>query len=148
MTTEENFAYFVFINIFPPFVLINGLIGNTFGLIAFAIKKLTNAGPSIINRFLFVSDKIHLVQIIVFYLQYSFLIDLTVISRFTFKLFFYFNYLTCLPLTWLLVCISIEKCISIVSPDAQINTKEASLPIHIHICTVHFQLCVLFIRAS
>ena len=120
---EEIFAFFVYY-ICPPLILAIGLICNTSGLVAFANKKLSNVGPCIIYRCLFVSDKIYLVQIIVFYLQYPFFIDPTVISRFSCKLFYYLVYATCLPSPWLLVYISIEKCISIVTPTHRLILKK------------------------
>jgi len=123
MTIEEIFAYFInFIS--APLILAIGLIGNTLGLIAFLNKKLTKVGPCIIYQCLFLSDTIYLLQIVVYYLQYTFFIDLTVISRFSCKLFYYLNYVACFPSPWLLVYISIEKCISIVSPMKRLLLKK------------------------
>jgi len=135
MTIEEIFAYFVEY-ISAPLILAIGLIGNTLGLIAFFNKKLANVGPSIIYRSLFFTDSFYLVQIIVYYLQYPFLIDLTLISSFSCKIFFYLNYLACLPSPWFLVYISIEKCISIVYPTKRLILKK-QLYQYIYIISVY-----------
>jgi len=135
MTIEEIFAYFVEY-ISAPLILAIGLIGNTLGLIAFFNKKLANVGPCIIYRSLFFTDSFYLVQIIVYYLQYPFFIDLTMISSFSCKIFYYLNYLACLPSPWFLVYISIEKCISIVYPTKRLILKK-QLYQYIYIISVY-----------
>ncbi len=124
--TEEIlpiFAYFVYF-ISPPLILLIGLTGNTLGVIAFVNKKLSNVGPCIIYLSLFLSDTFYILQLAVFYLQSPFLIDSTVISQFSCKLFYYLNYLGSLPSPWLLVYISIEKCISIIQPKKRFILKK------------------------
>jgi hypothetical protein len=66
-----------------------------------------------------------------------------VISRLSCKLFFYFNYLTCWQSPWLLVYISIEKFISIVSPTHRLILKKPLFQ-YTYIFVVYTFSCVFY----
>ena len=68
--------------IVPVFILGVGLVGNSLGLILIKRPKMVEIGPRNTYKYLFISDTIYLVQIIVTFLQLSFNIDLTLLSNF------------------------------------------------------------------
>ena len=76
-----SFEYFSFF-IFPPVILVIGLAGNLLGFKTIQRPKMVEIGPRNAYKYLFISDTIYLVQIIVTFLQLSFNIDLTLLSNF------------------------------------------------------------------
>ena len=68
MSAFDDFRYFVKY-IFPLAVLAFGLIGNTLGIIVLCGKDLKNIGPKRMYIYLFLSDSLFLVQILVNYFQ-------------------------------------------------------------------------------
>jgi hypothetical protein len=111
----DSFEYFSFF-IFPPVILVIGLAGNFLGFKTIQRPKMVEIGPRNTYKYLFISDTIYLVQIIVTFLQLSFNIDLTVLSNFACKLWWYFNYSLATQSTMLLVYISIDRYVSIKIP--------------------------------
>lgn len=95
---------------FPPMILILGLIGNSTGYLVMKRPKLVQIGPRNIYKYLFIIDSIYLVQIVINYLQFGFKIDLSIYSRIGCKLWFYINY------GFGLVYISMDRFISIKYP--------------------------------
>jgi hypothetical protein len=102
--------------ILPVFILVVGLVGNSLGLILIKRPKMVEIGPRNTYKYLFISDNIYLVQIIVTFLQLSFNIDLTILSNFACKLWNYINYSLDAQSSMLLVYISIDRYVSIKIP--------------------------------
>ena len=107
---------FLSIYILPVFILVVGLVGNSLGLILIKRPKMVEIGPRNTYKYLFISDNIYLVQIIVTFLQLSFNIDLTILSNFACKLWNYINYSLDAQSSMLLVYISIDRYVSIKIP--------------------------------
>ena len=116
MTAFEDFRYFVKY-IFPIAILTFGLIGNTLGIIVLCNKDLKNIGPRNTYIFLFLSDSFYLLQIIQTYFQYGNNLNLANLSELACKLWNYCNYSFATVSPYLIVYISIERCISITRPS-------------------------------
>lgn len=112
MNAEQIYDFFV-ISLFPPVVFMIGLLGYITPLIVFKRKQLKAIGPILVYNLLFITDASYLIIIIVTYLQTNSNFDPTIRSRFGCKVFSFFDYALGEISPWLLVYISIEKCISI-----------------------------------
>jgi len=111
----DSFEYFSK-NIFPISTLIFGLIGNFLGYKTMERPKMLEIGPRNTYKYLFISDTIFLVQIIVTCLQFSFNTDLTILSNVLCKLLYYLNYSLDTQSSMLLVYISVDRYVSIKMP--------------------------------
>jgi hypothetical protein len=137
MNFEMVFEYFI-LNIFPPFLLIIGMIGNSLGFIVLTSKtnKLSKLSVRNLMRFIAILDTLYLFQIIADYLTNSYNLDIRLISRYWCKLFVYFNYCICPISSWLIVFVSVERMASITSPRlAKIFNKHK----------FQFRLCLFII---
>ena len=77
---------FILNYVLPPFILVSGLVGNTFGfLVLQKDKNLIKIGPRDTYKYLFLSDSFYLIQIISSNLQYAYNLDITVVSDLTCK---------------------------------------------------------------
>lgn len=112
MVKREGIEYFIYI-LFPPIVLLTGLIGNITGLIVMSRKKLAKFTIRNVYRFLFVSDTAILIQIVIAYMQLSIEYDPTITSTMFCKVFSFFNYAFGPISSLLIVYISCERLISI-----------------------------------
>ena len=115
MVAIDDFRYFVKY-IFPVFVLTFGLIGNTLGIKVLSNKDMKNIGPKRMYIYLFLSDSFFLVQIIVTYLQYGYGLNFATLSDFSCKLWNFCNYSFATVSSYLIVYISLERCISLIQP--------------------------------
>jgi len=115
MAAFDDFLYFVKY-IFPIAILTFGLIGNTLGIIVLCNKDLKNIGPKRMYIYLFLSDSFFLVQIIVTYLQYGYGLNFATLSDFSCKLWNFCNYSFATVSSYLIVYISLERCISLIQP--------------------------------
>lgn len=112
----ESLIYFVKF-LMAPIILSLGLVGNQIGFIVLTRKNIRRIGPRNMYRYLFVSDTLYLLLIIVNYLGNGFVIDLTTSSKYVCKLYWYLNFILG-PISPVLLCyISIEKLVSIKSPS-------------------------------
>ena len=100
-------------SIFTPALMILGLFGNIFSILVSRKKKLIKIGPQKIYICLFIFDCIYFPLIIKPYLQYSFNIDITVISSLGCKIHWYANYAFATQSSMMNAYISIERFISI-----------------------------------
>ncbi len=115
MSAIDDFRYFVKY-IFPVFVLTFGLIGNTLGIKVLCNKDMKNIGPKRMYIYLFLSDSFFLVQIIVNYFQLAYNLYIGTLSDYSCKLWNYCNYSFAIVSSYLIVYISLERCISITRP--------------------------------
>ena len=111
----DSFNYFSSY-IFPPLILGFGLIGNFLGFKVMQRPKMLEIGPRNTYKYLFIMDTIFLVQIIVTYLQLSFSIDPTYLSKVICKLWYYLNSSLTTQSSMLLAYISIDRYVSIKFP--------------------------------
>ncbi len=81
----EAYEYFVYY-LMAPIVFALGLMGNMTALVVFFKGNLKNIGPVLIYRLMFTFDTLFIIQIILFYLQYPFYLDITILSRLSCKL--------------------------------------------------------------
>ena len=121
----EAYEYFVYY-LMAPTVFALGLMGNMTALVVFFKGNLKNIGPVLIYRLMFIFDTLFIIQIILFYLQYPFYLDITILSRLSCKLVVYLNYQMDAISSYLLVYISLEKYISINNPSKRriLNSKK------------------------
>jgi hypothetical protein len=115
MTAFDDFRYFVKY-IFPIGILVFGLLGNTLGIIVLCNKDLKNIGPKRTYIYLFLSDSFLLVQIIGTYFELARNLYIGTLSDFSCKLWIYCNYSFATISSYLIVYISVERCISITRP--------------------------------
>ncbi len=124
----DSYFFDYFVNyIFPPFILLTGLVGNLCGFIVMRRKELTNLGPRSMYSYLFASDTLYLIQIIFQYLEYSYDIYLINASDTFCKIYQYFCFSLC-PISCFILCyISFDRYISITYPSRRfILRKEKS----------------------
>jgi hypothetical protein len=112
MDSFEYFSNYVL----PGLILFFGLVGNPLGFKVMERHKMLEIGPRNIYKYLFIMDTIYLVQIIVTSLQLSYQINITLISNFSCKLWWYINYSLATQSSMLLVFISIDRYVSIKLP--------------------------------
>jgi hypothetical protein len=112
----DSFEYFSFY-IFPIIILVFGLVGNYLGFKTMQRPKMIEIGPRNTYKYLFITDTIYLAFIIVTYLQYSFNIDLTILSNVICKLWWYIVCSFDSQSSMLLVYISIDRYVSIKIPS-------------------------------
>jgi len=115
MSAFDDFRYFVKY-IFPLAVLAFGLIGNTLGIIVLCGKDLKNIGPKRMYIYLFLSDSLFLVQILVNYFQLAHNLYIGNLSDYSCKLWNFFNYSFGTISSYLIVYISLERCVSLIRP--------------------------------
>ncbi len=94
--SEPSVAIYAFVYyIFAPLILVIGMVGNSMGqVVANRSVRLRKNAPSDMYKYLFATDTFFLIQIVVNYLQYGFEFDLTVVNKYTCKLFWYINYVS------------------------------------------------------
>jgi hypothetical protein len=102
--------------IFPMSTLAFGFAGNFLGYKTMERPKMIEIGPRKTYEYLFIMDTIFLAQLIVTYLQVTFYIDITILSKVLCKLWWYFNYSLATQSSMLLVYISIDRYVSIKIP--------------------------------
>lgn len=117
---ETNLFEFIVKYIYPPLVLIAGLLGNVLGFIVFSSKSSEKIGPRNIYRYLMIMDTVYLIQIVNKYLKYAFRTDLAVTSVELCQTTKYFAYCLDAISPMLLVYISIERLISIKYPASKV----------------------------
>lgn len=117
MNFEMVFEYFI-LNIFPPFLLIIGVIGNSLGFIVLTsnTNKLSKLSVRNLMRFIAIIDTLYLFQIVADFLTNSYNLDIRLISSYSCKIFVYFNYCICPIGSWSIVFVSVERMASITSP--------------------------------
>ncbi len=89
--------------------------------------KMLEIGPRNTYKYLFISDTIFLVQIIVTWLQLTFNIDPTIVSNVLCKLWWYLNYSLAAQSSMLLVYISVDRYVSIKMPAQRFFMRKSTL---------------------
>jgi len=135
----DSFEYFTYY-IFPPVILVIGLVGNFLGFKVMQRPKMLEIGPRNTYKYLFISDTIFLVQIIVTYLQLSFNIDITTSSKVMCKLWWYLNYSSDSQPSMLLVYISIDRYVSIKMPAVRYFMRKRNNQLIFFIFIIMFNL--------
>ena len=136
------FSYLFIYYIFPPLILAIGLIGNAFGFGVLLKKELINIGPRDIYRYLFLFDSFYLLQIIGTNLQYTYNLDITVVSNLTCKLWNYFNYCLAPVSSWLVVYISIDRYVSIKYPAQRFAYRRQKTQLKFFLFAVVANMCL------
>ena len=103
-----------------------GIVGNILGFKVMQRPKMFEIGPRNTYKYLFISDSIFLVQIIVTYLQLTFAIDPTIYSKVICKLWWYLNYSLATQSSLLLVYISIDRYLSIKRPALRFLMRKGN----------------------
>jgi len=134
---ETRIIYFVQY-LMAPIILLLGLIGNMLGFAVFARKPIRKIGPQIIYTFLFACDTLYLVCIIVNYLEFGFVYDITVVSKYICKLYWYVQFVSG-PISPMLLCfISLEKVLSMKSPSRAFFLRRKDVQAFFLVTTVAF----------
>ena len=141
MTSYTNLVFFVRY-ILPPLVLTIGLVGNSLGLFILSKKDLINIGPHFMYRYLFATDSFYLLQIIVVNLQFDYNLDLASISNLSCKLWNYFYYELATISSWLIVYISVERCVSLIRPAWRFTLRKRKNQMAWYIFVIIF--CIIY----
>ena len=96
-----EFDYFT-VFVMPPLVIGVGLLGNLCGILVILQKNLLKIGPRDIYFYLFISDTTYLLFIAENYLIYAFSFDITILSKYVCKLYYYLSYTLAAISPWLL----------------------------------------------
>jgi len=115
MSAIDNFQYFVKY-IFPIGIFAFGLIGNTLGIIVLCNRDLNSIGPKRTYMSLFLCDSFVLLQLVGTYFQLAFNLYIASLTDFSCKLWNYCSYAFGIISPYLIVYISLERCISITRP--------------------------------
>jgi len=99
----EYFTYYIM----APFIFSIGLLGNICGIIVISKKNLEKIGPIHMYKYLFISDTVYLMFMPVNYFGYGFSYDLTIISKYICKLYWYLNYTIAPVSEWILSIINL-----------------------------------------
>ena len=89
-------------------ILIFGLIGNSFGLVLVSRNRKQKNGFILMYKYLFITDLINLVFLVILYLQNGFYVSLEDLNKYTCRLFEYNYYLSSFYFGLLLSCIQID----------------------------------------
>ena len=148
MTYPPGLIFFVQY-IFPPIILIAGLYGNAMGFVVLLNKDLINIGPRDTYMYLFLIDTFYLLQIIITNLQYSYHLDLSIVSDFLCKTYSFFNYSMATISPWLIVYITFDRFISIHYPAKRFNLRKPSVQLIwflfvFAVCQVYYLPVILY----
>lgn len=123
MSSYTNLIFFVEY-VLPPTILILGLIGNTLGLIVLSHKDLKDIGPQDMYKYLLTTDTLYLLEIIVVNLQFDYNLNLATISNLSCKLWNYVYYTYATISCWLIVYISVERCVTLMRPSWRFTLRN------------------------
>ena len=135
MTYYDGFVFFVYY-VFSPLILAFGLIGNSLGIKVLLNKELVNIGPRDIYIYLLITDSFYLLQLIVSFLQYSYDLNLSAISDLSCRLWNYFNYSFATVSCWLIVYISLDRCISIQRPAWRFIMRKKNIQLIFYLLVI------------
>ena len=116
MSLSRNYQFFVYY-LMGPLVFLTGMVGNIIAIIILSRRSMTKLGPKNIYLYLFICDSIFLSFIIVNYFDFGYDYDLTVLSKYICKMYWYISYVIAPISPWLLIYISIDKVIAIKYPS-------------------------------
>ena len=120
---ELNLKLFLY-TLYPPFLLIIGLVGNSIVILAFTSKQMFQLSFSRYVIFMAISDSIGLLHILRPFFEYTFNYYLRNISVLYCKFFLYLVYVFNPISAWLMVFISLDKVISIRFPTKSFHFKK------------------------
>jgi len=138
-----DYSVFFFYYIFPPLILLLGVFGNIFGLIILSNKALDDIGPKLTYQYLFISDSAFLFPCIsIFNLQFSYNLNVFILSNLSCKLISYFTYAIGAISPWLIIYISIDRYISTKYPARRFFPRKIKTQ-HIMFWLVTI-ICIIF----
>ena len=125
MAFQIGFRFFVYFLI-APIIFIVGIVGNTLGIFILLRKKLEKIGPRNMYIYLLVSDWIFLLFMVINYFTYGFEMDITILSKYICKIYWYLNYFLAPVSPWILIYISVDKVISIKYPSKRFFLRKTT----------------------
>ena len=128
--------------IFPPLIMLFGLIGNLMLYLVLGRRKFDNFSIRTMFRLLAITDSIYLFQFIEDYLAHFLKFDVRNVSSLTCKIFRYLNYSLCPISGWLLVYISFERAYLILYPNRNLYIKKSSFQIKASMFIIAWNLLV------
>lgn len=131
----DSFSLFVYL-IFPPMVLVLGVMGNLMGIVFILKNKKSKFNLKSIYMYLFVFDTLYILQSIFTFMQYTLEKDLQRESIYFCKIFNFFNYSLAVVSPMLIILISLERLVSIMF----IHKKNI---LNTHAFQVAYLTCVL-----
>jgi hypothetical protein len=138
-----DYSVFFLYYIFPPLILLLGVFGNIFGLIILSNKALDDIGPKLTYQYLFISDSAFLFPCIsIFNLQFSYNLNVFILSNLSCKLISYFTYAIGAISPWLIIYISIDRYISTKYPARRFFPRKIKTQ-HIMFWLVTI-ICIIF----
>ena len=126
MKTENNLEFLVHY-IFPPTVLIFGLVGNLLGIYIMLRRRHFPSRFMFVNLFIF--DSIYLINLLVNYLEVSFGVTITISSSMSCKIQNYFSYSLATISPMILAFISCERFFEIKYPVKELSFGKRKIQI-------------------
>ena len=140
MSFINDFEFFVYY-LMAPIIFFIGTFGNILAIIILSRPNMDKIGPRKTYLYLFYSDLFFLSQIVVnfFGYGYGYKYDLTVMSKYICKLYWYVNYFMAPISPYLLIYISIDKVIAIKYPSKKyfLRNKKHQLIYLISLISFH-----------
>lgn len=101
----------------PPFLIIFGTIGNLLSIIVMSQKSMKDSVTSLLFRILaFIDTLVLYTGLLRYWLIGAFQIDVRLMSMFACKFHTFLVYVTADLSGWILVCITLERCIAVLMP--------------------------------
>jgi len=108
-----------------PIFFFLGIFGNIMGFVVMLKKEMKKIGARNIYRYLFITDSIFIIQLVVDLIFYQFSYDVTKLSVYTCNMYYYFSYTLASLSPMLLVYIAIERFISIKYPAKRLFLRRS-----------------------
>lgn len=117
-------AITVFYYSIAPICFFLGTFGNTLGYVVMLRKKMTKIGAKHIYRYLFITDTVFMLQMVADIIAYHYGYDITKLSVYSCKAYYYFSYTLASLSPMLLVYLAIERYVSIRYPAKRLVLRR------------------------
>jgi len=136
--TEELNKIIILYQTIPPIFFFIGFFGNVMGFVVLLRKNLVNIGARNMFRYLFITDTLFIIQLLIDAITVNFGYNVTVLSKFSCYMYYYLSYTLASISPMLLVYISVERYISIRYPYKKFTLRKKRYQFYYLICVIIF----------
>lgn len=137
---EEKKLHYVSYQLYVTTILGLGFFGNIMGIVVLLKRKLVKLGARNTFRYLFITDTIYLIQMVVDSIAYNYGYDITAMSVLSCRVYFHVNNSIATLSPMLLVYISLERLISIKYPHKRFILRKPNNQFIYLICIFVFNM--------